>query len=151
MNERRRDTIRRRSSVLDAEQTGQTDAVHTRRLNRSRAFRKLVPLLMFLVIALLIAKQEIPALDDAWERLVSPGNWQARQVCQQTAIAGSEDRDFVRILKPGRVHRTTDGVYIDRLVIGEPGQSGDETPVEYSCYVDGNGKLAKLNRSEDSQ
>ncbi|MFQ5645183.1 MAG: hypothetical protein ACE5FQ_16015 [Thiogranum sp.] len=153
MNERRRDAIRRRSSVLDEEQTARADtgAVHVKRSHHDRPLRKIVPLLVFLAIAFLIARQEIPAVADAWQRLVAPDNWRAQQLCQQAAVARSGHREFTRVLKPGRVNRTSDGKYIDRLVIGEMGQSGDEVPVEYSCYVDSEGRLAKLNRIEVSQ
>jgi len=148
MDERHRDTIRRRASVLDDEQTAHTGSNAARRSRPARPLRRLVPLLVFLVIGLLIAREEIPAVRDAWEHLVAPQSWQARQTCQQAAIADSEHREFSRVLKPGRVNRTVDGIYIDRLLIGTLGESGTETRIEYTCYLDADGRLAKLHRGE---
>ena len=118
---------------------------------RSRSFGKLIPFLVFLAIVFLIAREEIPAVGDAWERMVAPDNWLAKQTCQQAAIERSEHKEFSRLLKPGKANKTTDGMYIDRLVVGEMGRAGDEVSVEYTCYVDSEGKLVKLNRIEDSK
>ncbi|HHH43190.1 MAG TPA: hypothetical protein ENK49_03555 [Gammaproteobacteria bacterium] len=147
MDEQRRATIRRRASVLDEEQSAGAEGNTARRSRPVRPLRRLVPLLAFLVIGFLIARQEIPAVRDAWDRLVTPQSWQARQTCQQAAIADAEHREFSRVLKPGRVNRTVDGIYIDRLLIGTMGESGTETRIEYTCYLDADGKLVKLHRS----
>ncbi len=147
MDERHRDTIRRRASVLDDEQTAAAGTNTARCSRPARPLRRLVPLLAFLVIGLLIAREEIPAVRDAWDRLVAPQSWQARYTCQQAAIADSEHRAFSRVLKPGRINRTVDGIYIDRLLIGTMGASGTETRIEYTCYTDAQGKLVKLHRN----
>jgi hypothetical protein len=138
MNKRQKDYIRGRSSVLDNDQVADR--------KRNRPFRKIIPLLVFAFIALMIARQEIPAVGSAWERVVAPDVWLARQNCQKAALENVKRREFSRILKPGKVNRTTDGLYIERLVIGAMGESGNEVANEYSCYLDSNGTLVRLNQ-----
>lgn len=152
MNKRQKDYIRGRQSVLDEEQVNElkTDRFEHSSRKRSRPFRKLIPLLAFAFIALMIARQEIPAVGGAWERMINPDEWLAKQTCQKAAIESIERKEFARILKSGKVNKTTDGLYIERLVIGEMGRSGNEIPVEYSCYLDSEGALVKLNRIEDA-
>ncbi len=147
MKDRHKDHIRRRSSVFESNQTDhldddryETPSQHT------RPGRKLIPLLMFAAVGFLIAWNEIPAVNNAWDRIFSPDKWMAKQTCQKAAVEQSQRKEFARLLKPGKVNKTNDGIYIDRLIIGEMGQSGDEERVEYSCYLDSGGKLVKLNR-----
>lgn len=150
MANRHRDQIKRRSSVLDRDQTDreayQASSAAKDTEERARPFRKLIPLVIFASIAFLIAKEEIPAVNNWWERLVSPNHWLAKQTCQKAALDRVEHREFARVLRNGKVNSTRDGLYIDRLVIGEMAPSGAEEAVEYSCYLDREGKLVKLNR-----
>ena len=39
-----------------------------------------------------------------------------------------------------------DGPYVENLLVVELGASGAEERVEYTCYLDQQGKLFKLNR-----
>ena len=152
MNKRDKDYIRGRRSVLDEEQINELKTGHLDRSSRqrNRPFRKIIPVLIFAFIAFMIAREEIPAVSDAWERMVAPDEWQAKQTCQKAALGSAERLEFTRILKPGKISKTTDGLYIERLVIGEMGQSGKEVSIKYSCYLDSTGNLVKLNRIEDA-
>ena len=152
MNKRDKDYIRGRRSVLDEEQVNElkTDRFDRTSRQRNRPFRKIIPVLIFAFIAFMIAREEIPAVSDAWERMVAPDEWQAKQTCQKAALGSAERLEFTRILKPGKISKTTDGLYIERLVIGEMGQSGKEVSIKYSCYLDSTGNLVKLNRIEDA-
>jgi hypothetical protein len=141
MDKRQKDYIRGRQPVLDEGQVSQR--------KRDRPFRKVIPLLVFAFIAFMIARQEVPAVGDAWDRMVAPDKWLAKQTCQKAALDSAERREFARILKSGKVNKTTEGLYIEKLVIGEMGQSGDEVAIEYSCYLDSAGELVKLNRFID--
>ncbi len=148
MSERDKDHIRGRRSVLDKEQVNALKLDRSGHLTRkrNRSFKKIIPLLAFAFIVLMIAREEIPAFSSAWERMFAPDEWLAKQTCQKAAIGRVEHKEFARILQSGEVNQTNDGLYIDRLVIGEMGQSGNEVPIEYSCYLDNEGKLVKLNR-----
>jgi hypothetical protein len=148
------DYIKRRSSVLDRDQTeGEREGgarVASRRTN-NRPFRKLIPFIILAVMAFLIAREEIPAVNSWWERMVSPENWLARQTCLNAAMERSEHKAFSRVLKTGKVNKTVDGLYIEQIVLGEMGSSGKEEAVRYSCYLDREGKLVKLNRLDPVQ
>jgi len=152
MNKRDKDYIRGRRSVLDEEQVNElkTDRFDRTSRQRNRPFRKIIPVLIFAFIAFMIAREEIPAVSNAWERMIAPDEWQAKQTCQKAALGSVERQEFTRILKPGKVNKTTDGLYIERLVIGEMGLSGKEVSINYSCYLDSTGNLVKLNRIEDA-
>ena len=148
MDNRSKDYIRGRRTVLDNDQltdgTQASPAVSSRTPRRS--IKRLVPLFIFGVIALLIAREEVPAVSDAWERTFNPEQWLANKACQTAALDSIERKEFARILKRGEVNRTTDGLYIDNLVIGEMSVSGNEVAVEYTCYLNGAGELVNLNR-----
>lgn len=155
MGGRYKDQIRRRVSVLERNQdsqAGQDDHLNDDSFempshnHRNRPGRKLVPLLMVAGFALIVAWNEIPAVSNAWERTFSPDKWLAKQTCQQAALGQSERKDFSRLLKPGKYNKTSKGVYIDHLVIGEMGETGGEERIQYSCYLDSEGKLASLKR-----
>lgn len=149
MDERHKDHLRRRSSVLQKNQLDDghlDDDSYAVPRQHDRPGRKIIPLLLVALFAFIIAWNEIPAVSNAWERSFNPDKWLAKQTCQKAALDHSERKEFARLLKPGKVNKTSNGVYIDRLVIGEMGPAGDEVRVEYSCYLDSEGKLAKLNR-----
>lgn len=152
MDKRQKDFIRGRKPVLDEEQINEfkTDRSGHLSRKRERPFRKLIPVLVFAFIALIIAKQEIPAVSNTWERMVSPDKWLAKQTCQKAALESVARREFARILESGKVNKTTDGLYIERLVIGEMGPSGNEISTEFSCYLDSAGELVSLSRIEDA-
>ncbi len=147
---RYKDQLKRRVSVLERDKTKRDDVddedSYEVSSQHDRPARKFIPLLIFAAVALFIIKEEVPAVSNAWERMVAPDKWIAKQTCQKAAIEQSENKQFARILKPGKVNKTSDGLYIDRIRIGVMGQSGDEESIQYSCYLDDAGKLVKLNR-----
>lgn len=152
---RYKDQIKRRVSVLERNQANQNNQNDRDDLDEDsyevpsqhdRPTRKFIPLLIFAAVALFIIKEEVPAVSNAWERMVAPDKWIAKQTCQKAAIEQSEHKEFARVLKPGKVNKTSDGLYVDRIRIGVMGKSGDEESVQYSCYLNNEGKLIKLNR-----
>lgn len=138
-----------RRTVLAREQTDDQNygmSARGPRRRRGGRLRRLVPALLISAFALLIAYEEIPAFANWWEKAFFPRNWQTKNTCQQAALKQSNNPDYARILKPGKVHKTENGAYVDRLVLGEMGQDGTEQKVEYTCYLDSAGALVKLNR-----
>ena len=149
MGDRHKEQIRRRS-VLSKDQveppSREAHASPGQRPRKNRSFRRLIPILIFGAVALMIAKQEIPVIDQWWSKTFSPDEWHAGQTCQQAAVSNSRSPEFVRVLNPGKVHRTANGIYLEQLIIGEMGARGTEERISYSCYVDHTGALTKLNR-----
>ena len=68
-----------------------------------------------------------------------PQQWQAVQACQPA---------FARVVDPGRVHKTQDGLYIEAMEIGEMGEDGAEARFRYGCYVDSQGQFVKGRRAD---
>lgn len=137
---------RRRPVLSDEQAENGLQTAPYRRRRGSRLSGKLIPVLFLVVVGGFIANNEIPAFAQWWERLVAPQDWQAKQQCQQAALSDAANPAFARIIKPGKVHKTSEGLYVDKLVLGEMAEGGAEQAVEYSCYLDRTGKLAQLNR-----
>lgn len=144
--ERNSDDSRRRSVLPEGRGDSPQRTAPYRRKATSRLPRRLIPLLFFAVVAGLIAHNEIPAFAQWWERLIEPQEWHARQQCQQAALDAAANPAFARVIRPGKVHSTSEGWYVDNLVLGEMAGDGAERAVEYSCYLDSAGKLVQLNR-----
>ena len=147
MTEHDRETVKRRAAAPGQEQSASREPAYIREGRRRRkTARRIIPFLILLVFGFVIAREEIPLVYEWSEKTFRPAVWSAKKTCQQAALGQAENRQYVRILKPGRLHKTQDGQYIDRLVLGEMGASGAEEMIEYSCYLDAQGKLYKLNR-----
>ncbi len=139
-----RQSVPGREQETDAREVAAT--AHGRARGRDGNLRKLIPLVLLGGAAVLIAREEIPAFANWWERAFFPERWQIKHTCQQAALTQSTNPDYARILKPGKVHDTENGAYVDRLVLGEMGQDGMERKIEYTCYLDAAGILVKINR-----
>jgi len=146
MNRRDGQTAKR-AGTQDPDQTGNRSFGYDRqREQRRNPFRKLIPFLFIAVIGLLIAREEIPAVHDWWQKTFSPDSWRAQNVCRQAVIDESGNGKYLRVLKPGEVHNTIDGPYVENLLVVELGANGVEEKVKYTCYLDKQGMLFKLNR-----
>ncbi len=153
MTDRARDQIDRRKSMLDEDRhslgTHAADVLFPggARDQHRRGIRHRVPPVFFAAIALLIGYNEVPAVRDWWDRMFTPEQWSARQVCQKSALARAPNSAFARVIEGGDVHRTNDGLYIDGIVLGEMGEAGTEVRVDYACYLNAAGELARLTRT----
>lgn len=117
--------------------------VHLRRaVPKRRPLRLLAPL-VFAAIVALILYDRVPAVRTAVDRVVRPAEHQAREVCQQTALAAASEPRYARVVAPGEVHRTGGAYYVERVVIGEMGADGNESRFTYNCYVDPAGALIR--------
>ena len=76
----------KRTSTLEPDQTGNQSLGYTRqREQRRNPFRKLIPVLFIAVIGLLIAREEIPAVHDWWQKTFSPDSWRVQKYLQTSA------------------------------------------------------------------
>ena len=146
MNRRNGQTAKR-TSTQGPDQTGDQSYGYGRQREQRRSpFRKIIPFLFIAIIGMLIAREEIPAVHDWWQKTFSPDSWMAQNTCRQAVIDASGNGKYLRVLKPGDVHSTIDGPYVENLLVVELGTTGGEEKVEYTCYLDKQGKLFKLNR-----
>jgi hypothetical protein len=148
--DRRKKQTANRAQASDSDQAGGQRPVYGRQQRERRSpLRKIVPVLFIAAIALLIARQEIPAVHDWWEMTFSPDSWRAQNSCRQAVIDDSGKGRYLRVLEPGDVHNTMDGPYVDNLLVVELGANGVEERVAYTCYLDKQGRLFRLNRKSD--
>ena len=112
---------------------------------RFRIERVLFPL-VFAIIVLAIAADNIPALRDARDKLLHPAEFQALKACQAAALAAAGRPAYARIVNPGRAHPTQGAHYVEGVRVGEMGQEGIEVTYEFSCYVEPDGRIAKSAR-----
>ena len=111
---------------------------HKRRLHR------LIPLLIFGTVAVLIAKEEIPAVDSWISRQLNAEAWNAGEACRQAALGRLEQPDFARLLKAGKVEKTHGGYYIGDISYAVLQSSGEEQQYRYSCNVTSAGEVVTI-------
>lgn len=90
-----------------------------------KRLNKLVPRLILVVFVFLILQQQFPQLHGPTEKMLAPEKSGARETCQKSALAAANNLDFARLLDPGTVHETQNGFYVENIVIGEMGESGE--------------------------
>jgi hypothetical protein len=106
--------------------------------------RRVVPFLIMGGILLMIARHEVPAVDEWWERTFSAETWKVKDTCRKAVLEAASQRQYVRLLKAGKVHQTKDGPYVDGLKIVVLGRAGGEEVLQYTCYLDNDGQLFRL-------
>lgn len=95
--------------------------VHLRRAEPKRRPLRILAPLVFAAIAALILYDQVPWVHTTVERVLRPTEYQARTVCQQSALAAAREPRTARLVAAGKVHRTSDALYVERIVIGEMG------------------------------
>jgi hypothetical protein len=126
-----------------------SEAAERRERERQRRVQRIIPLLIFGAVALLIAKEEIPAVSDWISRLLDADAWNAGEACRKAALAGMEDAGFARLLDAGKVEKTSAGYYVDGIEYASLDPTGEERRYRYSCNVTWSGEVVALNRSDE--
>jgi hypothetical protein len=114
------------------------------RRNPRSPMRRVVPFLIMGGILLMIARHEVPAVDEWWERTFFAEAWKVKDTCRKAVLEAASQRQYVRVLKAGKVHHTKDGPYVDGLKIVVLGNAGGEEVLQYTCYLDNDGQLFRL-------
>jgi hypothetical protein len=127
-------------------QSVRSEGAERREREHNRRRQRLIPLLIFGTVAVLIAKQEIPAVDSWISRLLDADAWNAGEACRQAALGRLEQPDFARLLKPGKVEQTRGGYYIGGILYSVLEPSGEEQRYRYSCNVTPAGEVVTINR-----
>jgi hypothetical protein len=65
----------------------------------------------------------------------------------RAALASAKNPDFARIVESGSVNRTRNGYYVEGLIMGEMGETGEEVRQVVNCYVDPQGRLVNSHIS----
>lgn len=135
-----------RARVPEADARGEAPVYTSARSRRKprNPMRRVVPFLIMGGILLMIARHEVPAVDEWWERTFFAETWKVKDTCRQAVLEAARQRQYVRVLKAGKVHRTRDGPYVDGLKIVVLGNAGGEEVLQYTCYLDNDGQLFRL-------
>ncbi len=122
-----------------------SEGAQRREREHRKRMQKLVPLIIFTVIGLFIAKQEIPAVDRWISRLIDADAWDALEACTEQARATVAEPGFARLLRRGEAERTTEGFYVSGVAFSALHSSGLERSYRFSCNVDRNGKVVTVS------
>ncbi len=96
--------------------------------------------------AAFVARQEVPAVADRWERTFTPDQWHSKRVCRDAALAELGSGRYARLVAGGDLHETPDGPYVGRMKFAVLGENGREQTVEFACYLDSDGRVFRLVR-----
>jgi hypothetical protein len=107
----------------------------------------IVVFLVMLSVAFLILKEEVPQVEDWYQRLINEEKWSAGVNCRRAAIEAAKQSDFARIVDNGTVNSTENGYFIDGIVVGEMSDSGAEDHFGYSCYTKADGDIVKSGKA----
>ncbi len=119
MISRSRQQDERQTLVPEANRRGEAPRYASTRFRDQRRNRvkPLIPLIVMAVFAVIIARQEIPAVDNWWQKTFAHDAWRVKETCRKAALEDAKDRRYVRVLTTGKVHHTADGPYVDGLRI----------------------------------
>ena len=112
---------------------------------RSR-FNKLLPLVFAAGILLFIASQEIHGFRHAIDYYIAHESWQSSETCNNKALQLGVSPDFMRIIDYGEVHKTENGFFIEKILVGEMAEQGGEQQFIVDCYTDPAGNLVRADR-----
>ena len=115
---------------------------------RRRRGSRLIPLLIFAGFGLFVLKEQVPAVNDAFQSLLRPAAFRAIEACREAALAGSPNPDFARLLRRGRASETRGGFFVDDVVVGELERGKGEVRREVECHVDRDGKGVEVTRRD---
>jgi len=136
---------------LEPDPRGEAPGYAATRTGRRRhnPVKRLIPVLIMLAIGVLFARQQVPAFSDWWERTFTPDVWQVKQTCSQAALDTLKDSHYARLLDVGELHKTGDGPYLEGMRFSVLDSGGDTRVVGFTCYLDSQGRLFKLNRDPE--
>lgn len=120
-----------------------------REQEHSRRMRKIIPLLIFGVVAAFIAREEIPAFSSWVDRLLDADAWTAADACRKAALAVTASPEFARLTENGKAEETGGGYYVGDVeyTVLDPG--GEELRYRFSCNVTGSGEVVSINNAND--
>jgi len=120
----------------------------SRTLTLRRNIGRFVPILIIVLFALFILKEEVPLVNRWFQSIFSPERYAAAEVCRRAALNASAQPDYARVRDAGAVHETQYGYYVEGVIIGEMGEDGAEKVYRFNCYTDPAGKLVKTHKDE---
>ena len=119
-----------------------------REQEHKRRVKKIIPLLIFAVIAAFIAREEIPAFSSWIDRLLDADGWAAAEACRKDSLQATGSPGFARLLNHGKVQVTADGYFVSDVNYVILGEDGKEREYSFSCNVTRAGKVVSMNAGQ---
>ena len=119
-----------------------------REQEHKRRVKKIIPLLIFAVIAAFIAREEIPEFSSWVDRLLDADGWAAAEACRKDSLQATALPGFARLLNHGRVEATADGYFVSNVNYAVLGEDGKEREYNFSCNVTRAGKVVSMNAGQ---
>ena len=118
-------------------------ALRREREHRQRV-KQIIPLLIFGIIAILIARKEIPAFSSWVDRLLDADAWAAAEACRTASKAMTSNPGFARLTDNGVARETDDGYFVDDVEFTLLGVNGQERIFDFSCNVTRAGQVVSV-------
>jgi len=125
-----------------------SEAALRREQEHRRRVKKIIPLLIFAVIAAFIAREEIPAFSSWVDRLLDADGWAAAEACRKDSLQATGLPGFARMLGHGKVEVTADGYFVSNVNYAVLGEDGKELEYSFSCNVTRAGKVVSMNAGQ---
>jgi hypothetical protein len=119
-----------------------------REQEHKQRIKKIIPLLIFGVIAAFIAREEIPAFSSWIDRLLDADGWAAAEACRRDSLQAAGLPGFARLLNHGKVQTTADGYFVSDVNYAVLGANGKEREYGFSCNVTRAGKVVSMNADQ---
>jgi len=113
--------------------------------------RKIIPLLIFGLVAAFIAREEVPAFSSWVDRFLNAEAWTAAEACRKAAHAATGNPGFARLTDNGKAVETDDGYYVDDVEYAVQGTGGEQREYSFSCNVTRGGEVVSINGGEAGQ
>ena len=126
-----------------------SEAALSREREHSQRMKKLVPLLIFGVVAVFIARQEIPAFSSWVDRLLDAEAWTAGEACRRAALAATGNPGFARLTDNGKTEETDAGYFVGDVEYSVLQTGGEQREYRFSCNVTRGGEVVSINGADD--
>ena len=95
---------------------------------------------------LFILSEEFPVIRHSLDYYLAHDSWLARETCNSQSMTLGTTPDFMRIIDYGELHKTNNGYFIEKIVVGEMAKQGGELQFFVDCYTDQKGNLVRADR-----
>jgi len=129
----------------DSTQTTRSTGTVRRLREHPRRLRHYAPLLVFAVIGLLVARQEIPAVDSWISRLLDADAWNATEACRKAALAAVNRAEYARLERAGKATRTEGGYFVEGVEYASLTDDGKDRRYRFSCNVSHAGEVEAIS------
>ena len=127
-----------------------SEAAMRREREHSQRMKRIIPLLIFAIIAVFIASQEIPAFANWVDRLLDAEAWTAAEACRDASKAATANPGFARLTENGSARKTDEGYFVEDVEYTVLGADGQEREYSFGCNVTRAGKVVSITGGDNA-